>query len=152
MAPNTYPKKGPTIFLSGSIDVPPASWQATLTTFLSHLPITILNPHRSDWDSSWREEVSFEPFREQVNWELDALEAADIVAVYLGKDAKAPISFMEMGLCAGRKKKMVVACPEGFYKRGNVQIVCEKAGVQVVGSVEELRDGIVKLLEQLDQK
>jgi hypothetical protein len=45
--------------------------------------------------------------------------------------------------------KMVVACPEGFYKRGNVQIVCGRFGVEVVDSVEELKDGVVKALGKL---
>src|ERR1035441_567255 len=57
-APQPYTKKGPTIFLSGSIDAPPATWQKRLTDSLSPLPITIINPHRPDWDSSWKEEIS----------------------------------------------------------------------------------------------
>lgn len=71
-----------------------------------------------------------------------------MMAVYFGKDSKAPISLMEVGLGV-RKGRMVVACPEGFYKRGNVQIVCGRFGVEVVDSVEELRDGVVKALEKL---
>jgi hypothetical protein len=149
-APQPYTKTGPTIFLSGSIDAPPATWQKKLTDSLSHLPITIINPHRPDWDSSWKEEISFEPFREQVNWELDGIEKADVIAVYFGKDSKAPISLMELGLGVRKGQgRMVVACPAGFYKRGNVQIVCGRFGVEVVNSVEELRDGVVKALEKL---
>jgi hypothetical protein len=41
---------------------------------------TILNPLRADWDSTWKEEKDFEPFREQTEWELEGLERA-----YIGK-------------------------------------------------------------------
>lgn len=148
MAPKPYTTDQPKIFLSGSIDAPPATWQSLLTAALSHLPITILNPHRKDWDSTWREEVDFAPFREQVNWELDAMEAADVVAVYFNPKSPAPITLMELGLFA-RGKKMVVACPEGYVKRGNVQIVCRRFGIEVVDNVEQLADRVVKLLGEL---
>ncbi|KAH9218237.1 hypothetical protein DL95DRAFT_385643 [Leptodontidium sp. 2 PMI_412] len=145
MAPNRYIKDQPTVFLSGSIDAPPATWQSLLTAALSHLPVTILNPHRADWDSTWREEIDFPPFNEQVNWELDAMETADVVAVFFNPTSPAPITLMELGLFA-RGKKMVVACPKGYWKRGNVQIVCRRFGVEVVDNVGELADRVVKLL------
>ncbi|KAJ8105223.1 hypothetical protein ONZ43_g7512 [Nemania bipapillata] len=74
------------------------------------------------WDSTWREDISFTPYREQVEWELDMQESADIVVVYFHPATKAPISLLELGLCA-RTGKAIVVCPEGFWKRGNVQIV-----------------------------
>ncbi|CZT50745.1 uncharacterized protein RSE6_11787 [Rhynchosporium secalis] len=148
MAPNAYTKERPTIFLSGSIDRPTATWQSLLTAALSHLSVTILNPHREDWDSTWREDVDFAPFREQVNWELDAMKAADIVAVYFNPESPAPITLMELGLFA-KEKKMVVACPKGYYKRGNVQIVCQKYGIEVVDNVAELAGRVVNLLGEI---
>lgn len=81
LAPLPYTKTGPTVFLSGYIDPSPPTWQATLTASLSHLPITFLNPNRPDWDSSWRESLSFGPFVEQVDWEQDAMDNADVVAI-----------------------------------------------------------------------
>jgi hypothetical protein len=150
LAPNSIPTTGATVFLSGSIDAPPASWQTSLSNSLSHLPITILNPHRPDWDSSWKEDISFKPFQDQVNWELDGMERADIIAVYFGAEAKAPITLMELGLFARRgKDKMIVACPEGYWKRGNVQIVCERFNIELVGTVEELTRGVIKKLKKM---
>jgi hypothetical protein len=81
LAPKKYEKTGPTVFLSGSIDAPPATWQRTLTASLCHLAVTVLNPHRPDWDSTWKEDSSFAPWVEQVKWELDGMEAADVMAV-----------------------------------------------------------------------
>lgn len=141
--------KGKSIFLAGSIDKGQAvDWQTAVTKKLSSLPVTILNPRRPDWDSSWEEDISFQPFREQVDWEQDMLEAADVIALYFAKDTTAPISLLELGLFA-RTGKMIVACPPGYWKRGNVQIVCDRLGVELVDSVDELVKGIERKVQGL---
>jgi hypothetical protein len=153
-APSPLPlltSTSPTLFLSGTIS-PPPTWQSTLSASLSHLPITILNPLRPDWDSSWKEDLSDTRFVKQVNWELNGLEKADVVAIYFGPEAKAPITLLELGLVVREKengKKVMVCCPEGYWKRGNVQIVCGKAGVKVVGTLEELTSEVVGVLKEL---
>jgi Nucleoside 2-deoxyribosyltransferase like len=119
-----------------------------MTTSLAHLPITILNPRRADWDSSWVEDISNPPFREQVEWELNALAAADIIAMYFDNDTKAPISLMELGLHV-KSGKMIVCCPQGYWKRGNVQIVCARFGVRVVETLGELVEGVVGMMRDL---
>jgi hypothetical protein len=155
MAPNPYTKTGPTIFLSGSIDTPPQTWQHKLTTYLSSLspspfsiPLTVLNPHREDWDSTWVEDPSCQKFYQQTQWELEGMENADVIAVFLGKEAKAPISMMEMGLWA-RSGKCVVCCSKEFWKQGNVRVVCERYGVRVVETVEELGMAVVERLREV---
>lgn len=47
---------------------------------------------------------------------------------------------MELGLCAGRsgKRKSVVVCPDGYWKKGNVQVVCQRLEIVLVDDVEEL--------------
>ncbi|TVY28571.1 hypothetical protein LHYA1_G001927 [Lachnellula hyalina] len=151
-APTPLPPSlsSPTIFLSGTISPPPApTWQSTLSTSLSHLAVTILNPLRPDWDASWRENRSDARFVTQVNWELDGLERADVVVVYFGAEAKAPVTLLELGLVVGRGKRVVVCCEDGFWKRGNVELLCEKMGVAYVGSLEELRRVVVGMLREL---
>jgi hypothetical protein len=53
---------------------------------------------------------------------------------------------MEFGLHA-RSGKIVVYCPEGFYRRGNVQIVCEKYGIEIVPSLDKLAERVERLIE-----
>jgi hypothetical protein len=114
---------------------------------LSEAPLTVYNPYRADWDSTWREDATFAPFREQVEWELDKQETADVVIFYFHPATQAPISLLELGLCAAATPgKGIVVCPEGYWKRANVQMVCEKFGVEMVGSLEELGQAIVKRL------
>lgn len=130
----------PSVILYGAIQSDPnKDWQAHLTALLSDLPIAILNPRRDDWDSSWIEDISFPPFKEQVEWEMDYARIVDVIVFYFAGEAKAlqPITLLELGLYAGTGKA-IVCCPEGFWKRGNVQLVCEKYNIDLVESVEEL--------------
>lgn len=62
--------------------------------------------------------------------------------MFFGKDTLAAITLMELGLFIQSGKKVIVACEEGFWKRGNVQVVCERFGVEVLGSLEELIKGV----------
>lgn len=73
------------------------------------------------------------------------LEAADVIAMYMRPESQAPVSLLELGLFA-RSGKMIVICPEGFWRRGNVQFVCNRFGVEVVDSLEELIRGIERRL------
>lgn len=134
----------PSVFLAGSIEMGAAAdWQSAATTALGDLPINIYNPRRDDWDSSWEQEMDNPPFREQVEWEIDHLIRADVRLFYFDPTTKAPVTMMELGLVANRRN-VVVACPPGFWRRGNVQIVCDRYAipcydtlVEAVGAVRE---------------
>ncbi len=69
-----------------------------------------------------------------------------MVVVYFHPAAQAPISLLELGLCARKPGKAIVFCPEGYWKRRNVQMVCEKFDIEMAGSIEGLRNAIVKRL------
>ncbi|KUJ13647.1 uncharacterized protein LY89DRAFT_590951 [Mollisia scopiformis] len=150
-APQPYPTTQPIVFLSGTIHYSSATdWRGHVSSSLSHLPITVLNPHRADWDSSWKEDIKFQPFKDQVNWELAGMEAADMLAVYFGTNTEAPITLMELGLAAREKgKKCVVACVDGYKKKGNVQVVCERYAIEVVSNEEELGKAVLVKLKEL---
>jgi hypothetical protein len=122
--------KGLCLFLAGSIEQDTAEhWQAKLTKYLEKSDlsesITIFNPRRDDWDSSWVEQKDNKKFNEQVTWELDAMERADLIPMYFDPNTKSPISLLELGLNA-RSGKLIVYCPRKFWKKGNVDIVAEK--------------------------
>ncbi|KAI1827058.1 hypothetical protein F4861DRAFT_467192 [Xylaria intraflava] len=144
-APLREPARGEkSVFLAGTTShTGDGDWRETLSELLADQPLTIYNPMRPDWDSTWREDISFEPYRTQVEWELDMQETADVVVVYFHPVTKAPISLLELGLCA-RTGKVIVVCPEGYWKRGNVQIVCERYGIQMVEDVHGLRNAILE--------
>jgi len=140
-APNEIPTfliERSKIFLGGSIEMGKAiDWQRDLIERLKDEFIIFLNPRRSDWDSSWTQEITNPQFKEQVDWELNGLETADIIVMVFDPNTMSPISLLELGLYAS-SKKMVVICPEGFWRKGNVDIVCEKYNIKQVKNIDEL--------------
>merc|ERR1712038_1735632 len=78
--------------------------------------LLILNPRREAWDSSWEQSIDNPQFRNQVEWELDALESSDVIVMYLVPDTKSPISLLELGLFA-KSGKMICCCPDGFWRK-----------------------------------
>lgn len=146
--PNSLKIESISVFLAGSIDQGKAvNWQDWVIKKLSGYPITFLNPRRPDWDSSWEQKIENPQFFEQVTWELDALEKADIVILYLDPKSKAPISLLELGLFA-RSGKMVVCCPEGFWRKGNVDIICKRFNILQKENLEDVIQEIIQKLEQ----
>jgi len=140
--------KGKSVFLAGSIEMGVAvDWQTEVGSFFEASGITVFNPRRDDWDSSWKQSIEDVKFEEQVRWELDAISFADAVLLYLHPDTKAPISLLEFGICSQMKPdKTFVVCPEGFYRKGNVEIVCARYKVSLSGS---LMDGMGRCLSFL---
>ena len=145
-APEKLDIIGPSIFLAGSIEMGKAiNWQDKITKTLQNITCTILNPRRDDWDSTWEQKIENKKFREQVEWELQAQEFADYNVFYFDKDTKSPITLLELGLFC-KDKKSCVCCPEGFYRKGNVDIVCNKYNVECVNTLEELIEWIKEVL------
>ena len=129
------------IFLAGSIEMGVAeNWQDKVKKLLWNRRVQILNPRRDDWDSSWVQSKDNSQFRQQVEWELEAQEKADKIIMYFGPKTKSLISLLELGLFA-HSGKMIVICPVGFWRKGNVDIVCERYGIRQVETLEEaIRD------------
>ena len=129
----------PAVFLAGSIEMGMAeNWQELVTKELNTMPgkVTIFNPRRDDWDSSWEQKQSNNQFNSQVNWELNHLEESDIIFMYFSPETKSPISLLELGLWA-ESGKMIVCCPDGFWRKGNVDIVCTKYNIQLFNNLND---------------
>ena len=82
---------------------------------------------------------------ESVEWELEQLERADVVAMYLDPATKAPVSLLELGLFA-RSGRVVVGCPPAFYRRGNVEIVCARYGAALTDTLDDMLDAVIARL------
>ncbi|KAK1995230.1 hypothetical protein LX36DRAFT_659805 [Colletotrichum falcatum] len=142
-ATTTTTTTGKSVFLAGTTSK--GDWRKHLADSVSHLPVTVFNPFRPDWDSTLREDISDERFRAQVEWELEMQERADIVVVFFEQDTEAHISLLELGLCA-RSGKAIVACAERYKKRGNVQAVCARYGIPLVADLGSLQRELVSRL------
>lgn len=128
----------PSLFLAGSIEMGRAEpWQAEVERALADEEVAILNPRRDQWDASWEQSIRNPMFREQVEWELSAQELATVVAMYFAPATRAPITMLELGLFA-RSGKLIVCCPDGFWRKGNVEIVCARHGIPMVERLADL--------------
>src|SRR5436305_2255647 len=137
-APLVLDGRTPSVFLAGSIEMGQAEdWQTRLAHHLGDLDVVLLNPRRDEWDSSWEQSIDNPPFRGQVEWELEGLERATLVAMYFAPATRAPVTLLELGLCA-RSGRLLVACPAGYWRRGNVEVVCRRYGVPLAASLPEL--------------
>lgn len=140
-APHPVPKgKTKKVFLAGSIEMgKAANWQQAFKEEMVDLDLVILNPRRENWDVSWPQTASHEGFREQVEWELEGLSNADIIVFYFDPDTMSPVTMMELGYVARMyDTPVLVCCPEGFWRKGNVDILCMREKMVRVGSFEEL--------------
>ena len=126
------------VFLAGSINQgTTVDWQKKIIEAVQDSKRIIYNPRRESWDASWEQSIDNPKFKEQVEWELDALENSDMIIMNLEPGTMSPISLLEFGLFA-RSGKLVVYCPSGFWRKGNVDVVCEKYAVPQVEKFEEL--------------
>ena len=67
---------------------------------------------------------------------MNGLEQADVVVFNFLKDSQAPISLMELGICS-KKDNVVVCCEEGFWRRGNIEVVCDTFDIPLVNSIDQ---------------
>lgn len=139
------------VFLAGSIDMGEATqWQERLIGDLEDMPVVVYNPRRPDFDSTWKQDRSCPPFVEQVQWELDHLERADVIVYFFDPDGLAPVTLLELGLHV-RHKDVVVCCPSGFWRHGNVDITTTRYGGVFVTDYDEMLERLRARIEILQE-
>lgn len=139
-------KNGVTVFLAGSIEMGAAEdWQTKIAKDLGDLPVTLFNPRRDSWDPTWEQSINNPEFRYQVTWEMNMLELADIIFLYILPETKSPISLLELGKHAD-SGKMIVCCPDGFWRKGNVEIVCARHGIPLYNDINHAKSALIALI------
>jgi hypothetical protein len=133
--------KAPSVFLAGSIEMGAAEdWQPVVITELESVTSVIFNPRRDDWNPEWEQKIDCPEFNCQVNWELDMIDKADIIVFHFDPNTKSPITLMELGIVAANRRGFgtYVSCPNGFYRKGNVDIVCERYGIPMFDNLTDM--------------
>lgn len=121
----------PCIFLAGAIDMGAAvDWQAYVIEQLRDKHCTLFNPRRA---------TPFTPemLDEQILWELDALEAADVVFMWFPRDSKAPVAMFESGLYL-QSGKLLLGAEDGFYRRRNLELTAQYFNRRIYDSLDEM--------------
>jgi hypothetical protein len=67
---------------------------------------------------------------------MDSLDEADIIFMYFSPGTQSPISLLELGSYGG-SGKMIVCCPDGFWRKGNVEIFCTRHDIPMFNDLEE---------------
>ncbi len=138
-----------TIFLAGSIEMGEAEkWQEKAIKLFEELipkklnsKYQLLNPRRDDWDNDVVNEFEDPVFSQQVNWEIRGLERSQEILMYFDPGTISPISLLELGR---HGTYCTVVCPEGYDKKGNVDIFCDKYGINQKDTLEEAVKHIIK--------
>jgi len=82
---------------------------------------------------------------------LDHLEKADVTVLFFQEGTMSPISLLELVMHA-QSWKLLVCCPEGYWRRGNVQVACHRSGVSLVGTKEELNQLMKEKVKEIPKK
>ena len=130
------------IFLGGSIENGKAElWQDLITEKIisKNDKMVIFNPRRENWSAN--NSIDDPIFNEQLNWEFDHLRKSDLIFLYFQPGSYSPISLLELGLFAD-KSNIIVCCPEGFWRKGNVDFICDKFNLLKISHIDDLLDHI----------
>ena len=139
------------IFLAGTIDMGNSDdWQKIIVknladafskneSLLLESNIVVFNPRRDTNDAKVFYEnmgENYDAVRYQIMWEQERLDEADIIFMNILPDSYSPITLMELGLYAN-SGKLIVCCPEKFYRFCNVEITCNKYNIPLYTTLEE---------------
>jgi len=127
------------------------NWQTRVEQEFAYFPVTILNPRRDDWDSSWKQTDTDPQFREQVEWELDHIDAASEVFLFISAESKAPITLLEFGIITSKfPDKLTICVEEGFYRRGNIEVICRRLGIKLFSNLNDAIESLkIKVASKL---
>ena len=140
-----------TIFLGGSIEMGRAeNWQEKITKEFQDTDLTILNPRRDDWDSTWIQSPNNPVFAEQVNWELDAQDFSDINVYYFADETMSPITLLELGTF-GKLNNCIVYCTPKFWRWGNVSIFCSRMGIPMFEDYDKFLHALKSLIFETER-
>ena len=144
-----YPADYPTIFLAGSIEEGKAeNWQEKVIEKLNNSIYDgfIFNPRRVSFNKD-------KDMEEQVLWELHHIKIADYIFLYFDPNTKSPISLFELGILSYRgPKNVVVCCPNGFWKKENVDIVCKRYGMKLFVNIDEALESLINKIKHKENK
>jgi len=120
------------IFLAGSMDHRQEhSWRDEIIgEFGSH--------HIFDPTHAQHDDLSNAELKHHIMWELEAMQQSDFILLNFLKDSKSPISLVELGLYA-QSGKLIVVCPQEFYKHNYVHILCEKYSTPIFNTLKEAK-------------
>lgn len=109
------------VYLAGSTKGD--NWQRRFVKEMSDLDVDVFNP-RSVVDG-------------QYGWEVDHLNIATVIALYFDPSDPSPSGLLTLGMYA-KTDRLIVCCPKTFYKKDDVDIICEREDIHTVETLDLL--------------
>jgi hypothetical protein len=141
------------VFAAGSIEQGKAiDWQKSLKEKLSdQSDVVLFNPRRAAWDASWVQDLTNPQFVEQVNWEQDHIEresasACHIVFINIDPKTKSIITFGEFAQVYN-SGNVVINCPLGYWRRGNIEVMAQRAGLRLHTDFDESVETLKNMIQ-----
>lgn len=133
-APTEFIQNRPAIFLAGGIS-DAEDWQHAFVRLLPDGDYSILNPRRRDFPQG-------DPLvqTEQIEWEHQHLQKADLVTFWFPPQTLCPIALFELGTCCSAGTPIAVGADPGYARRFDVwaQLQLRRPDVELVDSLEAL--------------
>lgn len=127
----------PSVFLAGSIEQGKAvDWQSLAKEELIKNNFVVFNPRRQDWNAELPQTYVNAQMNQQICWEDNAMKNADAILMYLQPGTLSPISLFEFGKHL-KSDKIIMICPEGFWRKANVDYECATNNVPQFDTLEE---------------
>lgn len=131
------------VFLAGSIEMGTArNWQQEVVDSCKDYPFVFFNPRVADWDTELDPTILSYELNNQIKWEQDHLEEADILFFFFQEKTISPISLLEYGQYHNRKETILVVEPK-YFRRGNLLYMHYASSTSNI--LASLEAGIVEL-------
>lgn len=115
------------VYLAGSTQGD--DWQSRFVKELSGLEVDVFNPRSSLTDGLF-------------GWELDHLNIATVIALHFDPEDLSPSGLLTLGMYA-KTDRLIVSCPNAFYKKADVDIICEREDIHRVDTLDLLIENTI---------
>jgi hypothetical protein len=132
-APNIIRHNKLSLFIAGGI-TGCENWQKKLCDMLEDLDIAIYNPRRKNFD------IKKNKAGEQIKWEHDMLDKADIISFWFSKETVQPIVLYELGKYTRKDVPLVIGCDPDYSRKSDVEIQTsiDRPEIKIKNSIEGL--------------
>lgn len=136
----------PKIFLAGCANT---EWRKEFVEYFKDKDVILYDPKRSDWNLMDKSATI-----EQITWEYQHLNNADIIVFWFNGGSVCPITLLEFGEWGlARGTPMTVGVSNDYEKRTDiyVQTILAKPTTRIVDSIEELVYETKAILDKIER-
>ena len=110
------------VYLAGSTKG--IDWQRYFINELADLRVDVFNPRSDVVDGLY-------------GWEIEHLNIANVIALYFDPHDTSPNGLLTLGLFS-KTDRLIVCCPEQFYKKDDVDYICQREDIHQVETLDLL--------------